>query len=214
VLEMPSRQEAANTHTDAELPDIAASTHQSMKEVLCVDYHGDPIEAETLRPMLLKVEGALPELLMEEEKWKGITLAGGESLHRLWRKLADRVVVYLHKIDPSVKGKKVFHFHHWPMAVHVVEGTYRMGVGYGSGLETPLVAMTVDISQGSTYEMLHPDVWHFVEPTAQSSWSVAITGKPWIRPYALDEHNLVETLTEARRQEMFSKFRQLFPKRQ
>lgn len=53
-----------------------------------------------------------------------------------------------------------------------------MIVGYGSGLKEPPVALSLNLPQGTIYEMSNIDGWHAVAPTQNSSFSLMISGEP------------------------------------
>lgn len=125
-------------------------------------------------------ENVLPTLLLDSSLWNTLDVDyEPPRVERLWTQHGeDRI--YLHRIHACEKA--LFHPHPWPSAIRLVLGGYEMGVGYGKGEETPPEAATMILHQGSSYEMVDEDGWHYVRPLRGTSLSVMITGKPWSRP--------------------------------
>jgi len=123
----------------------------------------------------------LYDLLCDASIWKSVDVNyHPPHVERLWCQLGNHRL-FLHFIHPCAAGESLFHPHPWPSAIHVLEGEYEMGVGFGEGLEEPEVFSTI-ISQGSMYyDMPHRDGWHYVRPTTSVCSSVMLTGEPWGR---------------------------------
>lgn len=137
---------------------------------------------KTLIEKLQQIERVkLYDLLCDVSIWKSVDVTYHlPHVERLWCQLGN-YRLFLHFIHPCKKGESLFHPHPWPSAIHVIEGEYEMGIGFGEGLEEPEVFSTV-ISQGSMYyEMPHRDGWHYVRPTTSVCSSVTLIGQPWGR---------------------------------
>ena len=80
----------------------------------------------------------------------------------------------------------MFHPHPWSSAIHVIEGQYEMGLGFGEGLKEPEVFSTILTYGGMYYEMPHRDGWHYVRPLTVTS-SIMLTGEPWDREMPKEE---------------------------
>ncbi len=121
------------------------------------------------------------DLLCDDSIWKSVDINyHPPHVERLWCQLG-KYRLYLHFIHPCKKEEALFHPHPWPSAIHVIDGEYEMGMGFGEGLDEPEIFSTI-ISQGSMYyEMPHKDGWHYVRPTTQVCGSVMLTGEPWDR---------------------------------
>jgi len=121
------------------------------------------------------------DLLSDFSIWKSMDINYlPPHVERLWCQLGN-YRLSLHFIHSCEKGKAFFHPHPWPNAVHVIEGEYEMGMGFGEGLEVPEVSSTI-ISQGNMYyEMTDKNVWHYVRPTGGVCASVMLSGEPWGR---------------------------------
>jgi hypothetical protein len=161
---------------------------------------------------LQQIEGAkLKELLETPEIWNSIDIVYFPArVERLWCQLGEHRL-YLHYIHPCEKGASLFHPHPWPSVIHVLEGEYEMGMGFGSGLKVPDVFSTI-ISQGSMYyDMPHKDGWHYVRPTTEICTSVMLTGKPWGRkmPEA-DKVGKLDELSNERVAEILTYFKRMF----
>lgn len=122
----------------------------------------------------------LYELLCEPSIWKSVDIDyHPPHVERLWCQLGN-YRLYLHFIHPCKQEEALFHPHPWPSAIHVIEGQYEMGLGFGEGLKEPEVFSTILTGGGMYYEMPHRDGWHYVRPLTVSS-SVMLTGEPWDR---------------------------------
>jgi hypothetical protein len=167
------------------------------------------ISDKTLIEELQKIEKTeLLELLENPKLWKSVDIDyHPPRVERLWCQLGQHRL-YLHFIHPCKKGKSLFHPHPWPSVIHVLEGEYEMGVGFGSGLEEPPIFSTI-VSQGSMYyDMPHKDGWHYVRPTKEICTSIMLAGKPWGRQIpASDEVGILEELSNERIHQILSYFK-------
>jgi len=127
-----------------------------------------------------QIEAKLPILLTAARVWNSLDV-NYEPPHveRLWHQYDDNYRLYLHRIHPC--NEALFHPHPWPSAVHILSGSYEMGIGYGEGSKQPPVAATLTLRGGSEYEMIEPNGWHYVRPLAGPSLSIMVTGQPWQR---------------------------------
>jgi len=96
------------------------------------------------------------------------------NVERLWLQLGE-CRVNLHRIHNCSTALR--HPHPWPSAVYVLTGEYRMGLGR-VGSDEPVA--TVLMRKGSAYEMLDPLGWHYVQPLGKPSFSIMLTGRPWV----------------------------------
>ena len=122
----------------------------------------------------------LYELLCDASIWKSVDIDyHPPHVERLWCQLG-KYRLYLHLIHKCEREEALFHPHPWPSAIHVIDGQYEMGIGFGAGIEKPEIFSTI-ISQGSMYyEMPHRDGWHYVRPL-EVCGSIMLTGEPWDR---------------------------------
>ncbi len=97
-------------------------------------------------------------------------------VERLWMDW-EECRIYLHCIHPCEAGEALYHPHPWASAIHVLDGSYEMGVGHGK--TNPPIAATIILGKGTKYEMVDPDGWHYVRPLSEPSYSIMVTGKPW-----------------------------------
>ncbi len=136
----------------------------------------------------------LYDLLCDPSIWKSLNINyHPPHVERLWCEV-DGYRLYLHFVHPCDKGEPLFHPHPWPSAIHVIEGEYEMGMGFGEGLKEPEIFSTI-LSQGDMYyEMTHRDGWHYVRPTKTICTSIMITGEPWGREMPKDDFGKLEAL--------------------
>lgn len=119
----------------------------------------------------------LSGLIQDRPQWRGL-FVDYEKPHveRLWRPWREYRLL-LHKLLPCADGEALYHPHPWPSIMTIVRGRYIMGVGYGSGLVAPPLAMKLSLGPGSTYEMTDPDAWHYVQPL-EATYTIMLVGKP------------------------------------
>lgn len=159
--------------------------------------------------LLHEAENFLPEWLSDESSWQTVLVNYHPPVvERVWRQWGENRV-YLHRIFPCKREEALFHPHPWPSAMMILSGTYEMAFGFGSGLVLPPVATMINLSAGDTYEMVHPDSWHYVRPLGSPAMSLMVTGKPWHRPFSPTGRALV-ALTMEQAKLIFDFFRSQF----
>jgi hypothetical protein len=160
--------------------------------------------------VLARLEAELPALLVEG-RWNSLDINYHPPfVERLWMQWGD-YRVSLHRIHPCTPAEALFHPHPWPSAVRILDGTYEMAVGYGSGSTEPPVAARIVASGEFTYEMTDPDAWHYVRPLGGPSKSLMVTGKPWKRE-APGSGEPLQPLDAARFAELLGWFRGRYPR--
>lgn len=160
--------------------------------------------------VLARVEGELPQLLLDEAGWQSVDVDyHPPRVERLWRRWGDHRV-YLHRIHPCGREDALFHPHPWPSAMRVLEGEYEMAVGFGAGTTLPPVAALMVTRGDFRYEMTHPDAWHYVRPLGAPTLSVMVTGRPWDREAPRSEKPLHPLRPEAAA-ELLRVFRAWYP---
>ena len=100
--------------------------------------------------------------------------------YRVFRYLADATRVSLHKFDPCDRHEAYPHPHPWPGAFTILEGSYRMWIGFTPDLESrePITVTETVLTAGSRYEIVEPRTWHSVTPL-EECWTVMVNGTPW-----------------------------------
>lgn len=128
--------------------------------------------------VLYGFETLLPELLFDEEGWKGVHVDSLlPELRRLWRQLGE-YRIYLHRFTPCEQGDEFLHPHPWPMAVRILSGAYEMRLGAGADPHAPApIVATVVMGPGCVYEMTLPEGQHAVRPLgAEPIYSFMVAG--------------------------------------
>lgn len=139
------------------------------------------MEQNSMLDFLHQVEVVLPLFLQDESGWHSLFVDYHKPyVERLWRPWQEGRI-YLHRILPCTMEESLFHPHPWPSAMRVLEGSYEMTLGSGSGSVPPPVAARLILSPGSEYEMGHIDGWHAVRPIRGVTMSLMVTGEPWQR---------------------------------
>ena len=153
----------------------------------------------------------LPGLLADPTTpWQSINITYEDPhVERVWIQLGEYRVL-LHRIHPCEHPLR--HPHPWPSAVRILSGQYRMGVGK-LGQDGNAEIVTVLLTAGSSYEMLHPHGWHYVQPLLKPSLSVMLTGKPWPKTEITITHpgtGQNQPLSDAGKSDVLQDFKQFF----
>ncbi|MBN9542691.1 MAG: hypothetical protein J0G32_02705 [Alphaproteobacteria bacterium] len=131
--------------------------------------------------LLKDIEKLLPLWLVDKSGWNSVYVDYHKPyVARLWKQYGE-YRFYLHKIFPCLKEESLFHPHPWSSAIKIVKGGYEMGVGYSESLSiAPDITTTFALSDNCYYEMLSDKEWHYVRPVNEPSYSIMVTGKPFV----------------------------------
>jgi hypothetical protein len=124
---------------------------------------------------------SLPAMLDDLTAWDSLIVNRRKpTTYRVFRHLPDGNRVSLHKFDPCAKHEAYPHPHPWPGAFALLEGSYRMWVGFTPDLESrePISVTETVLTAGSRYEIVEPRTWHSVTPLSEC-WTVMVNGAPW-----------------------------------
>jgi hypothetical protein len=159
--------------------------------------------------ILARVEAALPGLLAKAD-WQSLDINYHPPfVERLWRPW-ESYRISLHRIHPCPPSDALFHPHPWPSAMRILDGTYEMAIGYGSGTTPPPFAARIIASGDFRYEMIDPDSWHYVRPIDRPAMTIMVTGAPWKRE-APNSAAPLQPLDATRRDELLTWFRARYP---
>jgi len=127
-------------------------------------------------------EKLLPDLLTKPAEWHTLLVNYHPPIvERLWAQIGNYRVL-LHFIHKCEVKDALFHPHPWPSAMHVINGKYEMGLGFGPGIVEPEKMCTILLENGGAYyDMTHIDGWHYVRPVEGVCATVMLIGKPWER---------------------------------
>lgn len=129
--------------------------------------------------VLHAAENNLPDLLNDKASWKSLYLNYQlPVVERVWRSWFN-YRISLHRMLWNEKEEVLNCTYPWPFAVRLVEGVYRVGLGYGKDPETPPTAATFVLSAGSEYEVTNRYTWHSIKPLSVVSFVLMVSGKPW-----------------------------------
>jgi len=124
---------------------------------------------------------SLPTLLGNPNEWDSLIVNRRKpTTYRVFRYRADGVRICLHKFDPCDQREAYPHPHPWPGAFALLQGAYRMWVGFTPDLESrePITVTETILTAGSRYEIIEPRTWHSVTPL-EECWTVMVNGSPW-----------------------------------
>ena len=129
--------------------------------------------------LLSEVKQQIPSWL-QSKHWNSLLVDYHPPVvKRLWIPYKE-YRVSLHEIDECSVSEALWHSHPWPSIIEVLEGAYRMDVGYSQTDQAPeKITCKQVITKGCQYVMDDPNGWHFVSPLTTKSYSLMITGKPW-----------------------------------
>lgn len=141
----------------------------------------------TLQECLL----ALPPLLEDRSRWNSLIVNRRKPYtYRVFTQL-DGVRICLHQFDPCHTHEAFSHPHPWPGAFVILQGKYKMRVGYSQDrVSPPSEVLTLVLSKGGVYEITNPLTWHSVVPLT-TTYMVMVNGEPW--DTATTAHNDVRT---------------------
>ena len=160
---------------------------------------------------LQQVEEALPSLLAGAD-WKTVDVDYyPPRVERLWLQYGP-LRINLHRIHAAEPSEVLFHKHPWPSAMRVLDGTYEMGLGFGAGELSPPLAATIMLNEGTSYEMINPEGWHYVSPVSEVTYSIMVSGCPWPGREKKSSLRLGELAAEAK-QEILNFFKSKYPKK-
>jgi len=158
--------------------------------------------------ILERAERELPALLADDARWQSLDIDYHEPyVERLWTGWGGDYRISLHRIHPCEPSGALFHPHPWPSAMRILDGTYEMAIGYGTGDIAPPIASRLIVTGGDfRYEMTDPDAWHYVRPIGAPAMTIMVTGRPWTRASPSSSEPL-RPLDAARRATLFAYFR-------
>lgn len=125
----------------------------------------------TVQQRLTHYESLLPRMddaSWDRREWPHEDARAGMRVHRLWRKLGDDQLM-LHRFLPE-EGTHEPHNHPKAVAAHVLgPGEYEVGFIVGGVCQTRMIC-----SGEFYYEMITPQVRHYVLPRSGPVYSIAI----------------------------------------
>ena len=135
--------------------------------------------------MLVKLQEALttlPEILRDRAAWDSLIVNRRKPYtYRVFTTLPNGLRCCLHKFDPCHTHEAFAHPHPWPGAFIVLQGQYKMAVGYScNGREDhdPKNVLTLILSKHSAYEIIDPLTWHSVVPL-EPTYTIMVNDTPW-----------------------------------
>lgn len=134
---------------------------------------------------LARAERMLPRFLASLDGWTSLDVNyQPPRVERLWRQMGDERM-FIHRLHPCAEHEVLFHPHGWPSEMLVIDGTYRMLVGSGEGVQPPVVVLDLEFEATPQwplrYKMDHPNGWHAVIPVGGPVYTLMVTGMPWQR---------------------------------
>lgn len=122
------------------------------------------------------------ELLSQPDIWQTLFVDYHPPIvERLWTQI-NKYRISLHFIHACEAKDALFHPHPWPSAMHVLHGSYEMGLGFGESEEAPENMCTIFVPNGNMYyDMTHINGWHYVRPVGSVCSTVMLSGEPWER---------------------------------
>lgn len=155
----------------------------------------------------------LLDLLVQPDKWNTLLVNYFPPIvERCWIQLGNYRLM-LHFIHECKSEEALFHTHRWPSAMHVLNGKYEMGLGFGAGTTPPEKMATILFDNGGYYDMTHIDGWHYVRPVGGVCATTMLIGKPWDREETVKEFPPLGPLTQERKLIMLKWFEEYYRNR-
>jgi hypothetical protein len=191
------------------------------------------IEPFDMTNVLLECAQLLPTLLTDPNRWKSLMINyKPPHLMRIYTNIGN-VRINLHYFIPTSEASEVdsskdgncnakpedynessdnyFHPHGWASCMKIMKGHYEQWMGFANqrGLDNPpLKSLHLRHSQGDTYAMNHPWLWHqVIPPENEPVMTMMVTHIPknWDQDSPKSEISLRE-LSEQERNFMFQEF--------
>lgn len=143
--------------------------------------------------MLANLEAAikiLPGILDKRESWDSLIVNRRKPYtYRVFTKLPNGLRLCLHKFDTCHTHEAFAHPHPWPGAFTVMQGSYKMMMGYSRGGREDRdfdETGTFILHKGSSYEIINPMTWHAVIPL-ETTYTIMINDEAWPAEFAHTE---------------------------
>lgn len=124
----------------------------------------------------------LPSLLKERDAWDSLIVNRRKPYtYRVFTTLPNGLRLCLHKFDPCHTHEAFSHPHPWPGAFVILNGSYKMNVGYscmGRKDNHPAEVISLILKKYSCYEIIDPCTWHSVIPL-EPTYTVMVNDVPW-----------------------------------
>lgn len=122
----------------------------------------------------------LPTLLRDRSKWDSLIVNRRKPwTYRVYSELSNGMRVCLHRFEICHTHEAFPHPHPWPGAFMILEGSYKMKIGYSVDRESPMLdVMTTVMGRWSKYEIINPLAWHAVIPL-ETTYTIMVNDKPW-----------------------------------
>ena len=171
--------------------------------------------------MIQKLEEALkliPKLAEDPSIWSSLVINRRKPFtYRAFTQLGD-IRVCLHRFEGCDPEEAFYHPHPWAGAFTILEGSYRMKVGYSADrFSEPKSVTTVIMVAGSKYEIVNPLTWHTVEPLTDVVYTVMVNSEPWGGDFAHTQVRTtkgkdLESMSVEQLREHLGKFQELLTK--
>lgn len=121
----------------------------------------------------------LPALLENPASWDSLIVNRRKpATYRVFH-YEDGYRICLHRFDPCHLHESFDHPHPWPGGFLLLDGSYRMRVGFSSDRTSqPKSVMDEILTKWSYYQITNPLTWHSVTPLT-TTYTVMINGDPW-----------------------------------
>ena len=124
----------------------------------------------------------LPPILDDRAAWDSLIVNRRKPYtYRVFTRLPNGLRMCLHKFDPCHTHEAFAHPHPWPGAFIILQGMYRMQLGYaccGRLDPNPSEVTTCIFTRHSCYEIINPLTWHAVIPL-QPTYTIMVNDEPW-----------------------------------
>lgn len=130
----------------------------------------------------------LPKLLEDRSKWDSLIINRRKPwTYRVYSQLSSGLRVCLHRFEICHTHEAFPHPHPWPGAFIIMDGSYKMKVGYSADRESPMLdVMTTVMGKWSAYEIVNPLAWHSVIPL-ETTHTIMVNDTPWTAEVAHKE---------------------------
>lgn len=140
------------------------------------------MKSEDMLNKLYEALALLPSILTNREAWDSLIVNRRKPYtYRVFTTLPNGLRLCLHKFDPCHTHEAFAHPHPWPGAFVILQGKYKMNIGYSCGGRqdsAPAEVTTLILNRHSAYEIINPLTWHSVIPL-EPTYTVMVNDSPW-----------------------------------
>ena len=122
----------------------------------------------------------LLDLLSKPNIWNTAMIDHSKPLvEKLWTQVGNYSITLQFIHHCGIKDA-IYHLHASPSAIHMLEGDFDMGIGFGENIPDEVCSMFVK-GGNMYYDMKNVNGWQYIRPAVAVCSMTMLSGKPWDR---------------------------------